>query len=283
MSPATTPFKNQRLIFVIKSILLTTLILVSSPVPSHAFLWWRDSVPCVRPQKTPTIDGSDEEWRDADEYESDGLSLRAMSDDVNLYLLVEGRGREGLAELSGQYRKDLTFWFVSEDKKNRIWGLRFPFSHLSIHDRGYESPDNAGIEPDYIEMRGPDEISTAMPSDIAFAAGLSGRRSLYELSVPLARIPLKGKRGVLLDIDRDAPSIGFQPGARGDGHRQAAEQGQDEGGSGEKGTGGGMEPPPGFPSSDRGMPGSPGGRGPRSEGSPEIESINMRLKVQLAL
>ena len=95
-----------------KTVLLRLLTLQSSAVPSRAFLWRRDSVPCVRAEKPPTNDGSDAGWNNFDEYESDELSLRAMSDDSNLYLLVKGRGKDGLAESSGRSRKDLTFWFI---------------------------------------------------------------------------------------------------------------------------------------------------------------------------
>jgi hypothetical protein len=63
-----------------KIVLLALLTLLSSAVPSCAFLWWRDCAPCARAEKPPTIDGSDADWNNLDEYESDGLSLRAMSD-----------------------------------------------------------------------------------------------------------------------------------------------------------------------------------------------------------
>lgn len=291
-------------------ILLTVLMLLSSTVPAHALLWWRDSISSVRPEKPPRIDGSDQDWNVFDEYESDGLSLRAMNDETNLYLLVEGRGKEGLAELSGQYQKDLTFWFVSTDTKKRMWGLRFPFSRHS--GRGDADTRPAGppgeqpmpdekVRPLFVEMSGNDEVDAALASDIVFAATLSGRRSIFEMSLPIARLPLKGKRTVLLDIDRDAPSpAALRAAAPSQAHSRPGGEDPDEGGGmggsmrgamsgsgmpegagGQSGMGGRMGGGPGG-----GMSGGPGGRpgpgGPGSMGPPEIEAISMRLKVLLA-
>jgi hypothetical protein len=280
-----------------KKILLVLLTLLSSAVPSRAFLWWRDSVPCVRAEKPPTIDGSDANWNDFDEYESDGLSLRAMSDASNLYLLVEGRGKDGLAELSGRYRKDLTFWFVSTDKKKRVWGLRLPFSRdarggceLPPGFPGEPPAGGAGVKPTFVEMRGHDDVDGPMPSDIAFAALLTERRSLYEIRVPLNRLPPNGKRTVLLDVDRDAPPADAyqRPVATSAGHNQSGGSDQSrEGGMGggmRGGTGGGGMGGGGMGGGGMGGGGMPrrGGAGGGPPNSPEIDAIDMRLKVTLA-
>ena len=77
----------------------------------------------ITPEKAVQVDGRATEWSQWPVVETGGLSVRAMNDSSNLYLLIRGANDDGRILLSGNYRQNVTIWFLKPDHKTRAWGI----------------------------------------------------------------------------------------------------------------------------------------------------------------
>jgi len=200
----------------------------------HAFWWWRDSIASRWTDKPVPVNGIDMEWGQTNVLEDAGLTFRARNDSSNLYLMIATNGREGRSLLTGTYRQDVTFWFLGPNGKTKTWGICLAFSRFEKSTGGAEDkregpageagPERPaatadqgscdGFVPRPYQERGRDapfpgrgsdvkpgmvlaagvEVSTPLPSDVAFHADLSGREPAYMLRIPLSKLnSLKGK------------------------------------------------------------------------------------------
>jgi len=188
-------------------------LLALALVPAaRAGFWGRDHLNSRWPADPVKIDGDDEEWPAGIGFEDNGVEVAALNDGKTLYLKVTSSTREGRAQLIGLARQDVSFWFFAADGKTRSWGLRVPFSRMTPPDEDelrygpVVSDPNSGLKPELLkvhEVAGSSAtvVSTAAwPSDMEFRIGFSGRRPVWELSLPLTRLTPDVKRGYPLDF-----------------------------------------------------------------------------------
>ena len=105
-------------------------------LPAGAFLGIGFGVQSRLPDGPVQIDGRATEWALMPVLETHGLSFRAMNDASNLYLLIRGTDSDGRILLSGQYRQNVTLWFLNPSGKTKTWGILFDFLHASVPDSG---------------------------------------------------------------------------------------------------------------------------------------------------
>lgn len=140
-------------------------------------------------------------------YEDAGLSVQAMNDDANLYLLISAASREGRAQLGGKVGQPFTLWFLAPDAKTRTWGVRLPF------DKHWAVAGDPGPEPEYVVASGPKVSTAPWPADVEFRYDISGRRPVYEARVPFARAPRADDGSIPLDVvisGRAAKNSGYR-------------------------------------------------------------------------
>jgi len=151
------------------------------------------SIDSLWPEKSIAIDGRGLEWPLMPVLETKGFSFRAMNDADHLYLLISATTDDGRTILAGKFRQDVTLWAMSPDHKQRLWGLRIPFS-ARLTPSGDANPTNTtlatlGVTPVKVTQEGV-ELSTApWPDSVQIAADLSsefGRKPVIECSIPLA-------------------------------------------------------------------------------------------------
>lgn len=245
------------------------------PAESRAVRWWWNSVPDRWADKPVKIDGKESDWYTDEECDDAGLSLRAMNDASNLYLLIMADGRDGRALLSGAFRQDFTLWFLGPDHKSRGWGIRSPFSTLGPPDKGTldeielgGAPTIGDIDPELVFARGAAVSTAPWATDIEFRVGLSGKNPVYELRIPLSKFGAGG-RSILFDltaskIDSEIAKQIQAAGGQRPAHKKNPEaEGEGRGGRGGKGHGS-------------------GGDSQRSDDSLVPEALNFQLRLRLA-
>ena len=255
-------------------------MLLLAPAQCRAVRWLWNSIPDRWADKPVKIDGKDSDWYTDEEYDDAGLSLRAMSDASNLYLLIMADGRDGRALLSGAFRQDLTIWFLGPDHKSRAWGIRSAFSTLGPPDRGTldeielgEAPTVPDIDPELVLAHGAAVSTAAWTRDIELKVGVSGKNPIYELRIPLSKFGAGGARSIPLDLvaSKIDPEIAKQIQAAG-GQRSAHKK------SSESDSPGGDHPGHG----GHGGRGKQGGDSEKSDEGLVPEALNLQLRLRLA-
>ncbi len=183
-------------------------LLLLAASAARAGFWGRDALTSSWAVTPPRADGDDSDWSESDGYEDDGLGVAAMNNGTDLYLKLTASTREGRAQLTGIARQDVALWFFAADGKTRAWGLRMPYSRMTPPDEDelrYGPVVTAGAqssrEPELLQTSGVPASSgtvvstAAWPTDMMFRLGFSGRRPVWHLRLPLARLT-PDKKGV---------------------------------------------------------------------------------------
>jgi hypothetical protein len=189
------------------------LLLALAFVPAaRAGFWGRDRLSSAWTADPVKVDGDDQEWPEVGAFEDNGVGVQALNDGSKLYLKVTSSTREGRAQLIGLAKQDVTFWFFRADGATRAWGLRVPFTRMAPPDEdelryGPAAADpNSSLTPELLEVRevagstGTVVSTAAWPSDMEFRLGFTGRRPVWEISMPLARLTPDAKRSYPLDF-----------------------------------------------------------------------------------
>ena len=206
-----------------------------------------------------------------------GISFRAMNDASNLYLLVRGTNSDGRVLMSGKFRQNVTFWFLSADQKSRVWGINLDFSRAHSPEAGAPPTLAAyGIAPEKVVPQGLEVSTATFPSDLEFQADLSsqlGRQPIYEIRIPLALIEPQSK-----SIYMDFVTSEVSPDVKAELQSAGAGQRSSEGGSGggSSSGGGGMR---GGSRRHRGG-GAQGGSGSKAIEAPK--PLDLHLTIGLA-
>jgi hypothetical protein len=212
-------------------------LLALAVVPAaRAGFWGRDRLTSAWTASPVKIDGDDEEWPQIGAFEDNGVGVQALNDGAKLYLKATSSTREGRAQLIGLARQDVTFWFFRGDGLTRAWGLRVPFSRLKPPDEDelrygpVVSGPNNDLTPELLIVSAvagstATVVSTApWPTDMEFRLGFSGRRPVWELSLPLARLTPDLKHNYPIDfvvagksarLGPQRPAGSSKPGERG--------------------------------------------------------------------
>ena len=157
---------------------LLALILAGS---ASAALWGRGKVVSAWSAVPVPPEGEAGEWPADASYEQSGMCFRAFNDAAAQTLLVGASAREGRNRLNGEARQDVELWFLRADARTRDWGLRMPSS------RG------EGVPPELLASSGTAVSSAAWPAELGFRMVFAGRRPVWEIVVPRARLsPGKG-------------------------------------------------------------------------------------------
>jgi hypothetical protein len=154
------------------------------------------------------VNGDDSEWVDSSAFEEDGLSVLAMNDAQNLYLLVTAHTREARDQLSGESHQDVTLWFVGLNGKTREWGARIPFSRRAPLTSALRDPAGLDPEPELVRYQGAQISTDTLPGEVVDRLAAAGRRPIWELKIPLKRVSVSKKRTVDVDLVLNAPPGG---------------------------------------------------------------------------
>jgi hypothetical protein len=252
-------------------LLLVPLALAAAPAARAGF-WGRDRLASSWAGKPVKIDGEDDEWPEVGAFEDDGVGIQAMNDGASLFLKATSSTREGRAQLIGLARQDVAFWFYAADGKKRSWGLLVPFSRMTPPDEDelrygpVVSDPSSGVKPELLIDRSVAGSTTtvvsteAWPTDMDFRIGFSGRRPVWEMRIPLARLTPTAKGAIPIDFVVSGKTMKLATQRRpGDGGAK---------GDSEKGGGRG---------------GAHGGGGPRAPAGPSsAEPFEFLLSVRLA-
>ncbi|NNN06791.1 MAG: hypothetical protein HKL90_12905 [Elusimicrobia bacterium] len=192
---------------------VTFVLLALAFVPAaRAGFWGRDALDSAWTATPVKVDGDDGEWPQVGAFEDGGLGVQALNDKTKLYLKATSSTREGRAQLLGLTKQDVTFWFYQADGKTRSWGLRVPFSRLTPPDEDelrygpVVSDPNSGLQPEFLRLEtvaGSSATvvsSSTWPSDMEFRMGFTGRRPVWEMSLPLSRLTPDAKGAYPLDF-----------------------------------------------------------------------------------
>ncbi len=166
----------------------------------HAGLFWRDKLISGWTPKPLAVDADDTDWNAATAYEQEGLSVQAMNDGTDLYLLVTGHTRETRDIVVGEAKQDLTLWFLSADGKTRRWGARLPFSRRESLATALRDPAGIDPVPELVHWDGTAVSSETWPSDMPDRLAATGRRPVWEIKVPLKRLELTPERAAAVDL-----------------------------------------------------------------------------------
>jgi hypothetical protein len=257
---------------------------------------WRTSVESLWPPKPVVIDGRATEWSELPIVEVTGLSFHAMNDASYLYLLIRGANADGRSLLSGNYRQNVTLWFLKPDLKSKAWGINLDFGSARAPDSDTDgarsqpheiiSLSDMSIMPEMVVPQGLEVSTATFPSDFAFQADLSserGRQPIYEIQIPLSMVEHKG-RSIAFDLVTSEISPQVKAELQG---RRSNESSGGESKAGEgSGEGGGSSPgggPGGGGRHKRGMGGGGGGGGRGGASAVELpKPVHLQLTVSLA-
>jgi hypothetical protein len=175
-------------------------------VPAAAGLFWRDKLVSRWTAKPLAVDADDTDWNAASAYEQEGLSIQAMNDGTDLYLLVTGHTRETRDIVVGEAKQDMTLWFLASDGKTREWGARLPFSRRESLATVLRDPTGLDPVPELVRWNGTAVSSETWPSELIDRLAAAGRRPVWELKVPLKRVSLTPEHEGNLDLSVSAPA-----------------------------------------------------------------------------
>lgn len=276
-----------------KTVWIACILGLGAAQTAHAsFL--RDKVESLWPEKPVEIDGRATEWSEMPVVEVEGLSFRAMNDASNLYLLIRGANPGGRSLLGGNYRQNVTVWFLKPDHKSKAWGLNLDFSHAHppepvmeggrMHEREMITLSDMGIAPEMVLQEGLEVSTTTFPPEFAFGADLSsqhGRQPVYEIRIPLTMVEHKGRT---LYFDVVSSDISPEMKAELQGRRSSGESnaGSSQGSGGGQSGGSSGSPAGGHGGGRHGRGGGGGGgrAGPTTAELPK--PIHLQLTVSLA-
>ena len=155
---------------------------------ASAGLWGRGKVVSVWTTAAVTDAAATSGWTQGGSYEESGMGLRAFNDASRLTLLVSASARAGRDRLNGDARQDVELWFLLPDARKRGWGMRLPYS------RGEE----AG--PELLASSGTVVSSSTWPAELGFRMLHVGRRPVWEVLTPLARLSPDAGGAVAFDL-----------------------------------------------------------------------------------
>lgn len=189
----------------------TTMLALAAALwalPASAGLFGRDKVVSLWAAKPLAVNADDTDWKDSSAFESEGLSVQAMNDGTDLWLMVTARTRDARDLLVGESRQDVALWFLTPDGKSRLWGARLPFTHREALTTALRDPAGTDPQPELATWRGAAISTEAWPAELADRLSSTGRRPVWELKVPLSRLSPSAERAVALDLAVSAPAAG---------------------------------------------------------------------------
>ena len=175
---------------------------------ARAGLFGRSKVGSRWAAKPLAVNGDDSSWDDSSAFEEDGLSVFAMNDASDLYLLITAHTREARDQLSGESHQDLSLWFVAADGKTRRWGARIPFSHRAPLGSSLRDPAGLDPDPEGVRYQGTAISSDSLPDDVVDRLTAVGRRPIWELKIPMKRLEVDSDGAVAVDFVVNAPPGG---------------------------------------------------------------------------
>lgn len=171
-----------------------------------AGLFWRDKMSSRWTARPLKVDADDTDWDDSSAYEEEGFALLARNDAENLYLLVTAHTRETRDVLVGEAKQDVSLWFLDADGKTFRWGARLPYGHRESLTTALRDPAGIDPQPELLRWQGAAASTETWPADLADRLAATGRRPVWELRVPLAKLSLTPERTTALDLSISAPS-----------------------------------------------------------------------------
>lgn len=183
---------------------VSAVLVLAMAVPAAAGLFWRDKLVSRWTAKPMSVDADDTDWNAASAYEQEGLSVQAMNDGTDLYLLVTGHTRETRDIVVGEAKQDLTLWFLAADGKTREWGARLPFSRRESLATALRDPAGLDPVPELVHWNGTAVSSETWPAELVDRLASAGRRPVWELKVPLKRVSLSPEHEASLDLSVSA-------------------------------------------------------------------------------
>lgn len=181
------------------------LILVAATT-AHAGLFGRDAVSARWTDAALPVNGDDAGWQDAPAFEDEGVSVQAMNDGTDVYFLITARTREVDDLIDGEAHQDLELRFYRADGKSPAWGARLPFSRRESLMHALRDPAGLDPQPELVLYDGASVSSAAWPSDMADRMAAVGRRPIWEIKVPLARLHVDAERTLPFDFVVAAPA-----------------------------------------------------------------------------
>jgi hypothetical protein len=237
--------------------LLICVVLLAA-APSRAF-WWGPSAESRWRDRTITIDGRDDDWKDQDADDAEGVAFAFANDEKDLYVLISPHTKSLKQQLAGNYDQDFSIWVDTSVGKNKRVAVRLlaPASFGATEAREVET---VGIDTDSIAAKDSPDLRIG-PMD---------ERGVLEARIPLsylgASLPKKISVGLETSIPKRPPPA--QAAGRHPARESPADQesGQEMGGSGR----------------GHGRKGGTGGKHGDAGSKEEFEPLDLWIRVTLS-
>jgi hypothetical protein len=222
--------------------------------PSRAF-WWGPSAESRWRDRTITIDGRDEDWKDQEPEEAEGLAFAFANDDKDLYVLVSPHTKSLKRQLAGEFAQDFSIWIdTSAGKKEKLAVKLLAPARLG------EAADRD------VETVGIDTNSAAARDSADVRIGPMDERGVLEARIPLSYLGTPRPKRISVGLQTSA--LKKPPPSQAGGHHQAREDPKDQDSGQEMGG--------------RGH-GRKGGMGGKHAGAEEdFEPIDLWIRVTLS-
>lgn len=193
-------------------------------VPSRAF-WlgsraesrWRD--------RTITIDGRDEDWKDQETDDAKGIAFAFANDDKDLYVLVSPHIKSLKQQMAGEFEQDFSIWIDTSAGKKKIVAVKL-LAPAALGDTVEREVETVGIDTGSVAAIGTADLRIG-PTD---------ERGVLEARIPLSYLgtPLPKTISVGLETSDPKKAPPAQAGVRRPARESPKEQesGQEMGGRG---------------------------------------------------
>jgi hypothetical protein len=239
-----------------RALLVCAVMLAAAP--SRAF-WWGPSAESRWRDRAITIDGRDDDWKDQDTDDEQGVAFAFANDDKDLYFLVSPHTKSLKQQMAGDFEQDFSIWIdTSVGKKQRVAvKLLAPTSSAGSAEREVAT---VGIATDSVASKDTPDMRI----------GRMDERGVLEARIPLSYLGAPLPKRISVGLETSTPKK--HPSSPGAGHHPAHQTAKDQESDQDMGSGGRRHSPRG------GMGGKTGG----SDSEDRFEPLELWIRVTLS-
>jgi hypothetical protein len=239
-----------------RALLVGAVLLAAGPC--QAF-WWGPSAQSRWRDRPIKIDGRDDDWKDQETDDAQGLEFAFANDDKDLYVLVSPHTKSIKQQMAGDFKQDFTIWIdTSVGKKQRVAVKLL-------------APTSVG-NPRDVETVGIGTGSIAAKDEADMRIGPMDERGVLEARIPLSYLGTPLPKTISVGLETTA--LKLPPPSRTGAHHTPSQIPKDQdSGSGQELSGRGR---------GHGRAGGTGSKHESSESEEEFSPIGLWIRVTLS-
>jgi hypothetical protein len=226
--------------------------------PSRAF-WWGPSAESRWRDRTISIDGRDDDWRDQDTGDEEGVAFAFANDDKDFYVLVSPHTKSLKQQMAGDFEQDFSIWIDTTGGKRQKLAVKL-LAPTSFSGSAEREVATVGIATDSVVAKDTPEMRMG-PMD---------ERGVLEARIPLSYLGTPLPKRISVGFETSTPRR--RPPAQVGGRHPARDTSKDQESGQEMGAG----------TRGRGRKGGMGGKQGGGDSEDKFEPLGLWIRVTLS-